>query len=43
MSSLAAVGSYTGIIPIGTFSDVATVRNTPEFVGTIFVAIITTN
>ena len=29
------VGYYTGIIPIGTFTDVATVRNAPAFAGTI--------
>ena len=30
-----AVGYYTGIIPIGTFNDVASVRDAPAFVGTI--------
>ena len=30
-----SVGYYNGIIPIGTFSDVATVRDAPAFVGTI--------
>ncbi|PXA67960.1 cyclophilin-like fold protein [Cryobacterium arcticum] len=31
------VGYFTGIIPIGTFTDVATVRDAPAFVGTITV------
>jgi hypothetical protein len=29
------VGYYKGIIPIGTFDDVATVRDSPAFTGTI--------
>lgn len=30
-----SVGYYTGIIPIGTFHDVATIRDSPAFTGTI--------
>lgn len=29
------VGYFTGIIPLGTFTDVATVRDAPAFVGTL--------
>ena len=30
-----SVGYYNGIIPLGTFDDVATVQNAPAFVGTV--------
>ncbi|KQO07644.1 hypothetical protein ASF06_13760 [Agreia sp. Leaf244] len=30
-----SVGYYDGIIPLGTFDDVATVRDSPAFVGTV--------
>ena len=29
------VGYYNGIIPLGTFDDVATVRDAPAFTGTV--------
>ena len=30
-----SVGYYEGIIPLGTFDDIAAVRDAPAFVGTI--------